>query len=143
MEETSHAKLAFRLTEGLRQAVHFLAVDVSLVPQKVVDQVGRGGEPLPEEASLYGHHQVYLHQVEGDDGVGEGHPQERLVARGPAAQVTESHVRARDPHFRLQGLGNMGIWIGQHSFKTELQHWHSRLFSVLQTAGKRLGCTLL
>ena len=63
------------LTEGLRQAVDLLAVDVSLVPHKVIREVGGGRKPLPEQPALHGHHEVNLHQVERDAGVAEGHSQ--------------------------------------------------------------------
>lgn len=45
-----------------------------------------------------------LHEVEGDGGVGEADPQDRLVAGGPAAQVAQPHLAARDGDFLLQGL---------------------------------------
>lgn len=62
-------------TEGFRQAVDLLAVHVRFVPHKVVQEVGGGGEPLSEEPALHGHHEVNLHQVERDGGVGEGDSQ--------------------------------------------------------------------
>lgn len=63
------------LTKSFRQAVDLLTVDIRFVPHKVIRQVRGGGKPLSEEPPFHGHHQVNLHQVERDGGVGEGHSQ--------------------------------------------------------------------
>lgn len=97
--------MAERLTEGFREPKHFLVVDVCLVPDEVIGQVRGCGKPLPEEAALNGHHEVHLHEVEGDGGVREADPQDRLVARGTAAQVAQPHLAARDGDLLLQRLG--------------------------------------
>lgn len=45
-----------------------------------------------------------LHKVEGDGGVCEADPQDRLVARRAAAQIAQPHLAARNGDFLLQGL---------------------------------------
>lgn len=45
-----------------------------------------------------------LHEVEGDGGVCEADPQDRLVARRAAAQIAQPHLAARNGDFLLQGL---------------------------------------
>lgn len=47
---------------------------------------------------------MHLHEVEGDGWVGEADPQDRLVARGAAAQVAQPHLAARDSDLLLQSL---------------------------------------
>lgn len=102
--------VAERLTKGFREPKHLLVVDVCLVPDEIIGQVRGCGKPLPEEAALNGHHEVHLHEVEGDGGVGEADPQDGLVARGPAAQVAEPHLAARDGDFLLQRLRRQITW---------------------------------
>lgn len=45
-----------------------------------------------------------LHKVEGDGGVCEADPQDRLVARRAAAQIAQPHLAAGNGDFLLQGL---------------------------------------
>lgn len=45
-----------------------------------------------------------LHKVEGDGGVCEADPQDRLVARRAAAQIAQPHLAAGNDDFLLQGL---------------------------------------
>ncbi len=99
-----HWQLISPLTESLRQPINFLAVDICLVPDKVVGEVGCSWEPLPEEPSLDGRHEMHLHQAERDGWVGQGDAQERLIPRRSAAQVTQTHICTWDPHFLLEGL---------------------------------------
>lgn len=96
--------VAGRPTEGFRKPKHLLVVDICLVPEEVVGQVWGCSKPLPEEAALNRHHEVDLHEVEGDGRMGEADPQDRLVARCAAAQVTQPHLAARDSDFLLQSL---------------------------------------
>ena len=96
--------VAGRPTEGFRKPKHLLVVDICLVPDEIVGQVRGCSKPLPEEAALNRHHEVHLHEVEGDGRVGEADPQDRLVARCAAAQVTQPHLAARDSDFLLQSL---------------------------------------
>lgn len=100
-----HWQLHCPLTECLRQPINFLAVDICLVPDKVIGEVRRSWEPLPEEPSLDGHHEVHFHQAERDGGVGQGDAQEGLIPRRPAAQVPQTYLCTWDPHFLLEGLG--------------------------------------
>lgn len=51
---------------------------------------------------------MHLHEVEGDGRVGEADPQDRFVARGPAAQVAQPHLAASDRDFLLQSLESRG-----------------------------------
>lgn len=96
--------VAGRLTEGFREPKHLLVVDIRLVPDEIVGQVWGRGKPLPEEAALHRHHEVHLHEVEGNGWMGEADPQDGLVARRAAAQITQPHLAARDGDFLLQGL---------------------------------------
>lgn len=95
---------AGRLTEGFREPKHLLVVDVCLVPDEIIGQVWGCSKPLPEEAALNRHHEVDLHEVEGDGAVGQADPQDRFVAGGTAAQVAQPHLAARDGDFLLQSL---------------------------------------
>lgn len=45
-----------------------------------------------------------LHEIEGDGGVCEADPQDRLVARGTAAQIAQPHLASSNDDFLLQGL---------------------------------------
>lgn len=53
-----------------------------------------------------------LHEVEGDGGVCEADPQDRLVARGAAAQIAQPHLAASNGDFLLQGLQHRQITAG-------------------------------
>lgn len=101
---TASSPGAERLTEGFREPEHLLVVDICLVPDEVIGQVRGRSKPLPEEAALHCHHEVHLHEVEGDGRVGEADPQDRFVARGTAAKVAQPHLAARDSDFLLQSL---------------------------------------
>lgn len=105
---------AGRLTEGFREPKHLLVVDICFVPDEIVGQVWGCSKPLPEEAALNRHHEVDLHEVEGDGRMREADSQDRLVARGPAAQVTQPHLGARDSNFFLQSLERQITASGGH-----------------------------
>lgn len=98
-------------TESLWQPVDLLAVDISFVPDEVVGEVRGGREPLPEEPALHRHHEMDLHEVEGDGGVGQADAQHRLVARCTAAQVAQLHISSWDPDLFLQSLGTEFQWV--------------------------------
>lgn len=104
LSEDGAESSAGRLTEGFREPKHLLVVDVCLVPDEIIRQVWCRSKPLPEEAALNRHHEVDLHEVEGDGRVGEADPQDRFVARGTAAQVAQPHLAARDSDFLPQSL---------------------------------------
>lgn len=73
------------LTKSFRQAIDLLAVDISFVPHEIIWEVGGCRKPLSEQSAFHSHHEVNLHQVERNCGVGEGHSQYRLVSWSPAA----------------------------------------------------------
>lgn len=53
------------LTDGLRQPVDSLAVGVGFVPDVGVGQVGLRWEPLLEQSSHHGDHEVNLEEQRG------------------------------------------------------------------------------
>lgn len=92
------------LTKSLGQAVHLLTVDVGLVPNKIVRETGGRWEPLPEEAALHGHHEMHLHQAERDDRVAQRDPQDGLITRCAAAQISQAQICPWNAHFLLKSL---------------------------------------
>lgn len=117
------------LTHCLRQAVDPLVVGVRLVPDEGVGQVRFCGEPLLEEPSHHAHHQVHLHQVEGDGGLGHGDLQDGPVASGPRAQIHQVQVAAGDGRLLLKHLHIKGgqelqqlVELGGHQGQEEILH---------------------
>ena len=104
MKCKDHRGLKPTHTNGVRESVHPLPVRIRLVPDEGVGQVGRGLEGLLEEVALHSYHQVDLDEVQGHRGLGHSDLQQRLVARGPGAQVAKLHVGARELDFFVENL---------------------------------------
>lgn len=97
--------IATKLTDCFRQAVDFLIIRVSLIPDKSIGQVRRGRKPLLEQSPNHGDHQMDLHEVEGYDGLGHGDLKNWLVPRGSGTQVGKLQIRSRNCGFFMQDLG--------------------------------------
>ena len=82
------------LTHCLREAKDPLTVGVCFIPDEGVREVGEGRERLLELTAHDGHHQVDLHQAEGEAVRGQQHLEDGLVARRPGAQVDQVQVTA-------------------------------------------------
>ena len=61
-------------------------------------------EPLLEEVSLYGHHQVHLQQAHGHHGRAHGHLEQGVVALRPGAQVAQLQAGAGHLDLLVQNL---------------------------------------
>lgn len=97
--------IATKLTDCFRQAVDFLIIRVSLIPDKSIGQVRRGRKPLLEQSPNHGDHQMDLHEVKGYDGLGHGDLKNWLVPRGSGTQVGKLQIRSRNCGFFMQDLG--------------------------------------
>lgn len=93
------------LTHSLCQAKDLLIVGVCFIPDEGVGEVREGGERLLELTAHDGHHQVDLHQTEGETVLGQEHLQDGLVASCPGAQVDQVEVTAWYGHLLMKDLG--------------------------------------
>lgn len=92
------------LTHSLRQAKDLLIVGVGFVPDEGVREVGEGRERLLELTAHDGHHEVDLHQAEGEALVGQEHLEDGLVASCPGTQVDQVEVTARYGDLLMEDL---------------------------------------
>lgn len=93
-----------KLTHGLGEAKDLLIVGVCLIPDEGVGEVGEGRERLLELTAHDGHHQVHLHQAEGQTVLGQEHLEDGLVASCPGAQVDQVEVAAWYGHLLVEHL---------------------------------------
>lgn len=92
------------LTHGLGEAKDLLMVGVCFIPDEGVGEVGEGRERLLELTAHDGHHQVHLHQAEGQTVLGQEHLEDGLVASCPGAQVDQVEVAAWYGHLLVEHL---------------------------------------
>lgn len=97
--------IATKLTDCFRQAVDFLIIRVSLIPDKSIGQVWRGRKPLLEQSPNHSDHQMDLHEVKWYDSLGHGDLKNWLVPRGSGTQVGKLQIRSRNCGFFMQDLG--------------------------------------
>lgn len=93
-----------KLTHGLGEAKDLLIVGVRFIPDEGVGEVGEGRERLLELTAHDGHHQVHLHQAEGQTVLGQEHLEDGLVASCPGAQVDQVEVAAWYGHLLVEHL---------------------------------------
>lgn len=96
MQRLESAASQQKLTHGLGEAKDLLIVGVCFIPDEGVGEVGEGRERLLELTAHDGHHQVHLHQAEGQTVRGQEHLEDGLVASCPGAQVDQVEVAAWD-----------------------------------------------
>lgn len=94
----------WELTHSLGEAKDLLIVGVCFIPDEGVGEVGEGRERLLELTAHDGHHQVHLHQAEGQTVLGQEHLEDGLVASGPGAQVDQVEVAAWYGHLLVEHL---------------------------------------
>lgn len=104
MQRLESAASQQKLTHGLSEAKDLLIVGVCFIPDEGVGEVGEGRERLLELTAHDGHHQVHLHQAEGQTVLGQEHLEDGLVASCSGAQVDQVEVTAWDSDLLVEHL---------------------------------------